>query len=139
MVLPNVFGPPGTLLALLDFKDLALRCIVGCKVFYNCSRECQEEHWKKTQRQHCKKLAQPRPILSNPTSLQKFQTQLMRELELLSTPGNPSHLEKLITLVHGMIIQWNHKSSIQDLEKIAVDLFFTRVKKLHLNSTVEAF
>ena len=35
---------------------ITLRC-GGCKTFYYCSRDCQEEHWKKTHRQHCKHLA----------------------------------------------------------------------------------
>ena len=28
LVLPNVFGPPGRLLALLDFKDRAIMCVM---------------------------------------------------------------------------------------------------------------
>ena len=47
------------------------RC-TGCKVFYYCGRECQEEHWKETHRKHCKKMAQPRPILSKPTLFAKI-------------------------------------------------------------------
>ena len=38
-------------------KRVTLRC-TGCKIFYYCGRECQEEHWKKTHRQHCKPLSQ---------------------------------------------------------------------------------
>ena len=105
------------------------RC-TGCKVLFYCGRECQEEHGKTTHRQHCKKLAQPRPILSNTTSLQEFQAQLITKLELQSAPSNPSLMERLTKLVHGMIVQWDHKNSIQetvDLEKIAGDLFYTRV------------
>ena len=118
---------------------ITLRC-TGCKVFYYCDRECQEEPWKKTHRQHCKKLAQPRPILSNPTSLQKFQIQLITELELLSAPAIPAIWGRLIKLVHGMIVHWDDKNPIQktvDLEKIAGDLLYTRVNKLL--SVVEAF
>ena len=36
---------------------VTLRC-TGCKIFYYCGRECQEEHWKKTHRQHCQPLSQ---------------------------------------------------------------------------------
>ena len=36
---------------------VTLRC-TGCKIFYYCGRECQEEHWKKTHRQHCTALSQ---------------------------------------------------------------------------------
>ena len=107
------------------------RC-TGCKVFYYCGRECQEEHWKETHRKHCKKMAQPRPILSNTTSLQEFQAQLITKLELQSAPSNPSLMERLTKLVHGMIVQWDHKNSIQetvDLEMIAGDLFWRN--KLH--------
>ena len=35
---------------------ITLRC-GGCKTFFYCSKDCQEEHWKKTHRQHCKHLA----------------------------------------------------------------------------------
>ena len=35
---------------------ITLRC-TGCKIFFYCSKECQEEHWKKTHRLHCKHLS----------------------------------------------------------------------------------
>ena len=38
-------------------NKVTLRC-TGCKIFYYCGRECQEEHWKKTHRQHCTALSQ---------------------------------------------------------------------------------
>ena len=38
-------------------NKVTLRC-TGCKIIYYCGRECQEEHWKKTHRQHCTALSQ---------------------------------------------------------------------------------
>ena len=37
-------------------NKVTLRC-TGCKIFYYCGRDCQEEHWRKTHRQHCRPLS----------------------------------------------------------------------------------
>ena len=38
---------------------ITLRCS-RCKMFYYCSKECQEEHWRKTHKHHCKSLCGPK-------------------------------------------------------------------------------
>ena len=38
---------------------ITLRCS-RCKRFYYCSKECQEEHWRKTHKHHCKFLSGPK-------------------------------------------------------------------------------
>ena len=43
---------------------ITLRC-GGCKIFFYCSKECQEEHWKKTHRQHCTHLSRLKEIEPN--------------------------------------------------------------------------
>ena len=37
-------------------------CISRCKMFHYCGPECQEEHWRKTHRHHCKFLFGPKGV-----------------------------------------------------------------------------
>ena len=37
-----------------DLKRSPLKVCKGCNKIYYCSRECQEEHWRKVHRKQCK-------------------------------------------------------------------------------------
>ena len=41
----------------LDPRSSPLRRCTGCRKIYYCSKECQEEHWHKVHRRHCKLFA----------------------------------------------------------------------------------
>ena len=54
-------------------KDkITLRC-GRCKMFYYCSKECQEEHWRKTHKHHCKFLDDQK-MEENNSKLQHVKT-----------------------------------------------------------------
>ena len=38
----------------VDPKRSKLKLCAGCRKISYCSKECQEEHWRKVHRQHCK-------------------------------------------------------------------------------------
>ena len=83
---------------------VTLRC-TGCKLFFYCSKECQQEHWKKTHRQHCKHLAQ----LKSGERISKHD--LDSNLTLLSsaTSDPKDRLERLLVIMQRIFYKIERK------------------------------
>ena len=106
---------------------ITLRC-GGCKIFFYCSKECQEEHWKKTHRQHCKHLSKLKAGEHN--SKEEFNS----DLELLSsvTRDPEDRVEKVIKVMQKLLakikLSKHSAKDTVDTEKAEVNLQFMRAE-----------
>ena len=72
-------------------KSTILQC-VRCKVVYYCSRQCQEEHWHKLHKHHCKYLAKAKvmPLARHEeTSCLVCRKEAETGRKKMSKPSNP--------------------------------------------------
>ena len=106
---------------------ITLRC-GGCKFFFYCSKECQEEHWKKTHRQHCKHLAKLKQV-------EHYSKQeLDAELDLLSTittdPNDRSEraTKVMLRLLEKIKLETHSAAEKVQIEKVEDELLDFRMK-----------
>ena len=105
---------------------ITLRC-GGCKIFFYCGKDCQEEHWKKTHRQHCKHLSKLKEEYNS-------QQDLDSDLQLLSSvTRDPIDLvERVIRVMQGLLVKIklskHSVTEIVEVEKLLDDLEETRAK-----------
>ena len=107
---------------------ISLRCS-GCKIFFYCSKGCQEEHWKKTHRQHCNHL----------TKLKvedecKSKQDLDHDLELFSslTSDPEDRTERVVKVMQGLLekimLATDSAAQTAEIEEVAVNLLTMRLK-----------
>ena len=106
---------------------VTLRCS-GCKIFFYCSKECQEEHWRKTHRRHCKHLAQLKAGEHN--SKQDLDSEL--ELLSLATKDPGDRTERILKVMQKLLakIKLTKHSAAEtvEIEQIAKNLSCSRAE-----------
>ena len=118
--------------ALYNWKQkegkITLRCS-GCKIFFYCSKDCQEEHWKKTHRQHCKHLTKLKVEAEC-----KSKQDLDHDLELLSSlTSNPEdRTERVVKVMQGLLEKiidaTDSAAQMVEIEDVAANLLNMRLK-----------